>query len=85
MKFAKYLEEFNVNISALARKIGVSPSYLCDVKMGRRIPNEEMRKRIAEATNNKVKPTEWPAATDKGHLSKGKSTKADPTSAEDPT
>jgi hypothetical protein len=59
MKFAKYLDEFNVNISALARKIGVSPSYLCDVKMGRRMPNDPMKDRIAEATNNKVKSSDW--------------------------
>ncbi|NLU10327.1 MAG: transcriptional regulator [Tepidanaerobacter acetatoxydans] len=60
-KIALIRQEKNLSLSELAEKVGISPSYLCQIESGRAMPALSTLKSIAKALD--VKPENLMAAT----------------------
>ena len=60
MKFEDFCDAYCVNLAKLARRIGITKTYICDIKKGLRTPSKELRHKFAQATNFCVLVTDWP-------------------------
>lgn len=59
MKLADYLKSENVRATHLAARLGVSVSTVTRIAGGNRGPSLKLMRRIAEATNNQVRPDDF--------------------------